>query len=344
VGAVSNVFRFFITFIAVTGIYLILLAAGITISYVWPLAVICAIAYILEFYSLQSKTLPVFRIRRHTEICTNCKLCTKYCPQAINVAEETDVRHIDCNLCGDCIHVCPEKGALTINKKGGKWMPASVLLILIAAGFIAGTTFEIPTVSEYWGDPAQKEKMAEYTKSGLKSVKCFGSSVSFANQMKKVNGITGVTTFVKTNTVKILYSPDLIDTLSIQRAIFSPVKVLLRKPLPETRAFNEYSVLIENFFDPMDAVYLEQLLLRNKDIYGLTTEFGCPVRVSLYIDSASTADTRSISDLITTKILELPLTNGKTLVVSLNFRIKSIEKNAVSITGEELIAKIPPGK
>jgi polyferredoxin len=222
-GAISNVFRFFITFVAVTGIYLIIVTSGIKLSFVWPLALICSIAYVLEFYSMQSKTFPLFRIKRDTGICTNCKLCTRYCPQAISVSEETDVKHIDCNLCGDCIHVCPEKGALTINKKGNKWLPAAVVLILIGIGFIAGKTFEIPTVSEYWGEKSQREKMAEYTRTGLKSVKCFGSSVAFSNQMKKVPGVTGVTTFVKAHKVKILFSPEITDTLIIHSAIIKAV-------------------------------------------------------------------------------------------------------------------------
>jgi polyferredoxin len=222
-GAISNVFRFLITFTTVTGLYLAILAAGFELSFVWPLAIICSIAYILEFYSLQSKTIPLFRIKRNTDICTNCKLCTRYCPQAISVSEEKDVRHIDCHLCGDCIHVCPEKGALTINKKGSKWLPAAVVVFLAGIGFIAGKTFEIPTVSEYWGESSQKEKMAEYTRSGLKNVKCFGSSVAFSNQMKKVTGVTGVTTFVKAHKVKILYSPEVTDTLIINRAILSAV-------------------------------------------------------------------------------------------------------------------------
>jgi polyferredoxin len=341
IGAISNVFRFFITFVAVTGIYLILLAAGVKLSFVWPLAVICSIAYILEFYSLQSKTFPLFTIRRNTEICTNCKLCTKYCPQAISVAEEKDIKHIDCHLCGDCIHVCPEKGALTINRKGIKWLPAIVVAILIGIGFIAGKTFEIPTINEYWGEKDQKEKMSEYTRSGLKSVKCYGSSVAFSNQMKKVAGVTGVTTFVKTNTVIILYAPETTDTLTIQRAIFSPVKVLLRNPGAEITGFSEFSILIDNFFDPMDASYLQQLLMKNNDFYGFTTEFGCPVKVSLFTDAGSREDAGSITEIIHTRSMEQSLTNGKTMTINMNFKVKSIEKKPVILSREELLTRLP---
>ena len=340
-GAISNIFRFFITFVAVTGIYLILLAAGIKLSFVWPLAIICSIAYILEFYSLQSGTFPLFRIRRNTEICTNCKMCSKYCPQAIPVADVTDVKHIDCHLCGDCIHVCPEKGALTINKRGSKWLPVAVVIVLFIIGYIAGKTFEIPTVSEYWGDRDQKGKMAEYSRSGLKNVKCFGSSVAFSNQMKKVKGVTGVTTYVKTNTVKILYSPEITDTLTIQKAIFSPVKVLLRIPGTEITSFSEFSILVDNFFDPLDASYLQLLFLKNKDFYGFTTEFGCPVKVILFTDANSSIDTRSIIDLIQTKTMEQPLGNGKSIIINMNFRVTSIEKSTGTLSREELLSDLP---
>jgi polyferredoxin len=340
-GAISNVFRFLITFVAITGIYLIILSAGLELSFVWPLGLICSIAYFLEFYSMRSKTLPLFRIKRNTGICTNCKLCTRHCPQAISVSEELDVKHIDCHLCGDCIHVCPEKGALTINKKGNNWLPAAVVVILIGIGFIAGKTFEIPTVSEYWGEKGQKEKMAEYTRSGLKNVKCFGSSVAFSNQMKKIPGVAGVTTFVSTHTVKILYSPELIDTLTIQRAIFSPVKVQLRIPGTEINSFEEYSLLVDNFFDPMDASYLQQLLMKNRNIYGFTTEFGCPVKVNIFTDANSSTDAGSITELIQTKTLEQPLTNGKILVINLNFKVSSIDLNPGMLTRAELMLRVP---
>jgi Pyruvate/2-oxoacid:ferredoxin oxidoreductase delta subunit len=290
---------------------------------------------------MQSKTIPLFKVKRNTDICTNCKLCTRYCPQAISVAEEIDVKHIDCHLCGDCIHVCPEKGALTINKKGNKWLPAAVVVILIGIGFIAGKTFEIPTVSEYWGKKSQKEKMAEYTRSGLKSVKCFGSSVAFSNQMRKVPGVTGVTTFVSTNTVKILFSPEITDTLTIQRAIFSPVKVQLRMPRADINSFAEYSVLVDNFFDPMDASYLQQLLLKNKDIYGFTTEFGCPVKVTIFTDASSSSDAGAITELIQSGNLEQPLTNGKILLINLNFRVSSIERSRVELSRAELMTRVP---
>jgi copper chaperone CopZ len=182
--------------------------------------------------------------------------------------------------------------------------------------------------------------MSEYIKPGLKNVKCFGSSTAFANQMKNVKGVTGVTTFVKTNTVKILYSPDVTDTLTIQKAIFTPVKVMLRKPASNVESFIEYQILIDNFFDPLDEMYLEQLLLGNSDIYGMTAEFGCPVNVSIFTGSASTLDPKSLTELIETRTLSQPLTNGKSLVVKLKFKVKAIEKRDITISSEDLTQRL----
>jgi polyferredoxin len=332
IGAVSNIFRFFFTFLGVTIIYLILLHAGIEISFIWPLAIICAFAYILEFMSLESRFFPLFRIRRNTDICTNCNLCNKNCPVAIDVASLKVVRHIDCHLCGDCIHVCPEKGALTINKRGAKWWPAAITLLLVISGLIAGRTFEIPTLSQYWGENANKEKMQTYTKSGLKSVKCYGSSVSFANQMRNVGGVTGVTTYVKTNTVRILFDPSKTDTISIQRAIFTPVKIKIRNPGDNITSITAFNLRVDKFFDPLDAGYLKQLLSKNTDIVGFTTEFDCPVKVTVYTNSGTDLNESALVGLIEKSEIEQLQATGKLMTIKLKFAVTRIEKDTLSVS------------
>jgi polyferredoxin len=334
-GAVSNIFRFFFTFLAVTGIYLILIYAGIKISFIYPLAFICLIAYFLEFYSLESRSFPIFRITRNTDICTSCKLCTKACPQAIDVASLKVVKHIDCHLCSDCLHVCPEEGALTINKRGRKWLPAIVLLVLIIAGIYAGRTFEIPTISQYWGETGKQEEMQIFTRSGLKSVKCFGSSTTFSNQMKRIKGVTGVTTYVKTNTVKVMYNPAEIDTIAILKSIFTPVKFQIRKPAEEIHSLDVFRLRVDNFLDPLDAAYLEQLLAQEKNIYGFTTEFDCPVRVTVFADSSAKMEITGIKDIVEMKSLDQQLVNGKTLKIELRFKVTSIEKEVYPVSIEE---------
>jgi polyferredoxin len=335
VGAISNIFRFFFTFLGVAGVYLILRLSGINLSFVWPLAAVCCIAFFLEFYSLKSKTIPLFRIRRNTEICTNCKICSKYCPQSIDVASLETVKHIDCNLCSDCIHVCPEEGALTINRSGRKWLPAAVTVILIIMAIIIGKSFEIPTLNLYWGEESQKADMAQYTKTGLKSVKCFGSSTAFANQVRRVPGVTGVTTYVKSNTVRILYNPALTDTVLIQKSIFNPVKIQVRKADSLLKSVQEFSLSVDAFFDPLDAIYLKQILSGNKDIYGFTTEFDCPVRVKIYCNSDAVIEPAAIKELVETRQISQPLANGKSMVINLQYKVKKIEKSDSTLNTKE---------
>lgn len=331
-GAISNIFMFFFLFLGITAIYLILIFFGIHLSFVWPLALMCSLAYFLEFYRLKSRYLPLLRIRRNEEICTNCKLCTKVCPQAIDVASLKVVKHIDCHLCSDCIHVCPEAGALTINKKGRKWLPAIIVLVLIISGFVAGRSFEVPTISLYWGDNARKDEMKTFVRSGLRSVKCFGSSTTFANQMKRVNGVTGVTTFVKSNTVKIMYDPAGIDTTAILKSIFTPVKMQIRKPGNEIVALDLFKLRVDNFLDAVDEIYFKQLLSQDKDIIGFTTEFDCPVRINVYTNSASKFDIKKLKDLIQYRELQLSQAGGKILIVPLRFRVTGIDKEAEQVS------------
>jgi len=332
IGAVSNIFRFFFIFLGVTAIYAILIYAGIEISFIWPLALICSIAYILEFLSLESRAFPLFKIKRNTDICTSCGLCTKNCPVAIDVASLKVVKHIDCHLCGDCIHVCPEEGALTINKKGRKWWPAAITILLIISGLIAGRTFEIPTLSQYWGESAAKEKMVEYVKPGLKNVKCYGSSVSFANQMRNVVGVTGVTTFVKTNTVKILFDPSKTDTILIQKAIFNPVKIKIRNPDENITNITVFNLRVDKFFDPLDAGFLKQLLSENIDIYGFTSEFDCPVRVTVYASGESDLDEAALTALVERNEIGQLLATGKTMTIKLKYTVTWFERDTLQVS------------
>jgi hypothetical protein len=177
--------------------------------------------------------------------------------------------------------------------------------------------------------------MQVITKSGLKSVKCFGSSTTFSNQMKRIKGVTGVTTYVKTNTVKVMYNPAEIDTIAILKSIFTPVKFQIRKPAEEIHSLDVFRLRVDNFLDPLDAAYLEQLLAQEKNIYGFTTEFDCPVRVTVFADSSAKMEITGIKDIVEMKSLDQQLVNGKTLKIELRFKVTSIEKEVYPVSIEE---------
>ncbi|MCG8375609.1 MAG: 4Fe-4S binding protein, partial [Chlorobiales bacterium] len=228
-GALANVFKFTGFFIAVLLIYIIILKFGIELSYVWPLAVACVGGYIIEISNFKNRFFPVAKITRNNNTCTDCQLCSINCPQAIDVANVDVVRDADCNLCSECIISCPAKDTLQINKrKQLKWLPPISVVVLTALGMYIGTFFEVPTIDQQWYEPAKIAKAEVYSRSDLKNITCYGSSVSFANQMRKVNGVMGVQTYVGSKTVKIFYDPQLLDETKIEEAIFTAQKSPIR--------------------------------------------------------------------------------------------------------------------
>ncbi|MBN1822263.1 MAG: 4Fe-4S binding protein, partial [Prolixibacteraceae bacterium] len=260
-GAISNLFKFSLFFIGVLGIYLILLQFNVYISYVWPLAIACSGAFIIELIGQKSRIFPVAKITRNTDTCTSCQLCSKKCPQAIDVASLETVKHVDCNLCGDCLLVCPEKNTLTINKKKSlKRSPVFMAIALVIIAITLGSVWEIPTINLRWGEPEEMENSVEYSQSGLQNIKCYGSSMAFANQMKKVDGVYGVATFVKHHQVKVLYNPEILTEEELQEAMFTPQKKPVSPLKKGVETVYTVSLKMENFFDSFDFNYLSILL------------------------------------------------------------------------------------
>lgn len=63
--------------------------------------------------------LRIFGIRRNTEQCKQCGLCSRTCPMNIDVAHTDFVRHPNCIGCLRCISSCP-KGLLKYGLMPGK--------------------------------------------------------------------------------------------------------------------------------------------------------------------------------------------------------------------------------
>ncbi len=282
-GAISNIFKFSFFFVAVLAVYLILLKFGVEISYVWPLAVASIGGYIIELLGQKSRFFPIAKITRNTTTCTDCQLCTINCPQGIDVAAVETVKHVDCNLCGDCLLACPVNNTLTINKKKSlKWLPVFAVVALVLFGLIMGKVWEIPTIDLKWYD---KEEMADaeiFSQSGLKNIKCYGSSMAFANKMKQVDGVYGVATFVKHNRVKMYYDANKLNEEKIQELLFTPQKKPVKALAKGVETVYGISLKLENFFDSFDFSYLSELLRQKTDAVGVISEFDCPVIIKVY--------------------------------------------------------------
>ena len=297
-GAISNIFKFFIAFAGVLGIYLILiLGFNLEISHVWPLAIIVTLGYVLEVTKLESKLFPFLKITRDKELCTNCNLCSKACPQGIDVAKLEKVNHIDCNLCNECVYSCPVNGALNINKKRNiKWLPASLTIILIAIGLYMASTWQIPTIDLKFAEKEAFTNAEVYNRKGLKTVHCYGSSMAFARQIREVRGVLGISTYAADQSVKIYYDPKFIDSDQITKAIFSSSSVKISNPDSLVTEIKVVSLGINNFFDKYDSYYLSQLLMQYGSVYGFETRYGEPVETYVYFPVDYPVDTKSLKD------------------------------------------------
>lgn len=122
--------------------------------------------------------------------------------------EHESGKHVDCTLCGECIASCPEK-SLNINRRPGlRWVPVILVIVLFFLALWMSQHWELPTIDERWGDEAKIERLESFERDGMRTVKCFGSSKAFANKMRTVPGVYGVTTYVNRFAVVIHYDPE----------------------------------------------------------------------------------------------------------------------------------------
>lgn len=334
-GAISNIFKFSFFFITILVVYIILLKIGIETSYVWPLAIASVGGYIIELFGQKSRVFPIAKITRDTTSCTNCQMCTIKCPQGIDVAAVETVKHVDCNLCGDCLLVCPENNTLTINKKKSlKWLPVFALVALVVFGLIMGSVWEIPTIDLKWYETEEMTDVEIFTQSGLKNIKCYGSSMAFANKMKQVDGIYGVATFVKHNRVKLYYNANKLNEDKIQELLFTPQKQPLKPLAKGVKNIYGVSLKLENFFDSFDFSYLSLLLKQKTNAVGVISEFDCPVIVKIYFP-AEIVNKEELLSIIESETLTYELKSG-TKTVELKYDISG-NPEYFTISREEYI-------
>lgn len=287
-GAITNIAVYAFPAATLTLLWVLLIdVAGLLIPWPWFLGTLCLLGFVFEATTLRYFIFPSLRITRHDDLCTHCRICDKKCPMAIPISTVETVDHIDCHLCVDCIVKCPEKGALTINKRNLSWLPAFATVILTAAAITIATYYELPTLSENWGKVDGKN-IKIVRMDGLKSIKCFGSSRSFANQMKEIPGVKGVETYVKHNRVVVYYDGTILDGEGVKAAIFSPLSELLNYNEKTPAMVSFVKLGIDRCFDPNDQFYLGELLRQEKGVLALSTRFGEPILATIYFDATLT--------------------------------------------------------
>lgn len=359
-GAISNSLKFWVWIVVLAAAYYVLGLVGVNVPWWALLAAFCVAGYLLEILCGKPK-LQVLHIMKNDAKCTHCGICNKHCPYGIDIAncKTGAVNAVDCTLCGECTAVCPMDAIHTgVCVKGSRnlgnvLLPAIIAVLLVAFGFWAGDKYELPTINVTWGieetledgtvkqlvDPSALETM-EMT--GLRSVKCYGSSMAFKAKLEKIRGVYGVKTFVAHHRAVITYDPSVTTSEKIQESVFTPSKFRVNAPDPAaTDSIKVVTIRTENMYDKLDLNYLGlQMRLTEKKIYGLESEFACPLIVRVYMDPSENLDKAWFKKIVNMKELEMPLHGGGTKITPVNFKFVDLEDGESYISTEAFIRRM----
>lgn len=283
-GAISNIFKYWIG----VGVVLAILASmyffelGIDISII--IGIICLVGYALEILKIETKQQSVLKIKRHTHICIDCGLCSRTCHQGIDVADLELVKHPDCNLCGDCVSACPKEGALTLNEKlNVKWLPSVLVVVLFVAGLVIASQYNLPTVSKSWGSNTELDQSKEFTIEHMSHLTCFSSSMGFVRQMKEVDGVLGVSTYISDHKAEITYDTTKIDEVSIRKMLYTRSKQFIKAPQLD-QDLVVHKLRIAKYLTKSDLQIMAEAL-QNEEVYQLETQFDTEIRLLAFCDA-----------------------------------------------------------
>ena len=358
-GAISNTFKFWIWPFALFFIWYALVLLEVNIPWWILLGAFCLTGYLLEVICGKPK-MQIFTIIKDHNACNHCGACSRKCPYGIDINSYLDgkVNSVDCTLCGDCVAAC-QNCALHVgvcrNTKWSGWkkLIAPVLAVgFVVFGFWAGDKVELPTINDTWGietvdeDGNVTSSIADSLKvmqmDGLRSVKCYGSSMAFKARLEKINGIHGVKTYVKTHRASIMYDPSVIDPDRIREAVFTPSHFRISTPDPEEiPVLRIYTIRTEKMYDKMDINYLGlQMRLTGKKVYGLETEFACPLIVRVYADPQESLDAEWFKEIVEMKMLSMPVHGGGTKDTPVDYEFVKLEEGYSEISTADFLRKM----
>ena len=358
-GAISNSLKFWVWIGVIFGVYVVAGVLGADIPWAVLLGAFCIAGYLLEIFHAKPK-LQVLHVTKDDALCNGCGLCMKKCPYNIDIksVHNGKIQHVDCTLCGECVAAC-STNALNIGvckpARSKVWniVPAILTVALIAFGIWAGGKFELPTIDMEWGienvaedgtvtqlvDPA---KLETTTVEGLRSVKCYGSSMAFKAKLEKIAGVHGVKVYVRRHAADILFDPAKTNHDKIQEAIYVPSKFRVNTPdhkvVPEVKVV---TIRTEGMYDKMDINYLGmQMRNTGKKIYGLETEFACPLIVRVYMDPSENLDKDWYEEVVEMEALQMPVHGGGTKEIEVDYEFVKVEDEVTTISTEDFLKKM----
>ena len=353
-GAVSNTFKFWPWLLALVLLWWALALVGLQILWPWLLGAFCVLGWALEVFHSNPK-MQILHVMVDQDNCgRKCYSCQKNCPYNIDVPSfGSKVTSVDCTLCGECVAACPTK-ALRIGvapfagKEDNeckcnwrKFIAPAIAAVLLAVAFIVGGKFEIPTISETWGIE-DGMKLETLKISGLKSVKCFGSSMAFKAKMEKVPGVHGVKTYVGSHTVVVSYDPKVTNAEAVEKQFFVPSKFKVATPDPvQTPQLKVVTLRVEKMHDKMDLNYFGlQFRDEERPVYGVESEYDCPVVVRVFMDPAAEGDEAWFKEIVNRKKLVMNLPNGGVNEIPMGLEFVRMEPQVDTIATADFLHRM----
>lgn len=334
-GAISNLFKYTIWSVGLILIYAILVILGVNIPWVVLLAVACAMGYLLEILFSKPKLNPqLLSVYRDTDKCNNCGICEKRCPYHVQIKDFTRVTAPDCNLCGECVSSCKTDALTITKKKWGIYLPGIVVVILFCIALYLGQKTELPTIDMKWNNTelVPNDQLSSFEMTGMRSVKCYGSSMAFKAQLERVPGVYGVKTFVKHGRVVISYDPKQTSEENIQKAVYTPTVFRISSPEKGVEKVKVITIRTENMYDKMDPNYLGlQFRETGRKYYGLATEYACPLIVKIYMDIDEPIDEQFLKKVVNMKVLNMPVHGGGNKETKIDYKFIKLEEGVDTI-------------
>ena len=298
-GAISNSLKFWVWIGVLFGIYYVANVIGAGIPWAVLLGAFCIIGYLLEVFNAKPKY-QILHVLKNESACNNCGLCQKMCPYHIDLRtfHNGKINHVDCTLCGECVAACANK-ALNVgikeNKVGKfrKVVPALLAVALTLFGIWAGGKIELPTIDMKWNtEDVASENLQTTTFDNLRTLKCYGSAMTFKAKMEKVPGVHGVKVFVTRQSADILYNAEATSPEKIREAIYIPSRCKVQQLDPSvTTSLKTVVIRTEGMYEKGDLDNLGAMFKETgRKIYWLESEFACPLIVRVIMDAGENLD------------------------------------------------------